>query len=380
VFEDRTYETLLEECLAAAPSGIDTRQGSIFYDACAAKCLKIAELYVDLGLMAQRCRIDTAMGDDLDNVGRDHGVLRNEATPLRCRAVFTGTTPNVGERFFVDGVFFVLKDDLDKLYPDNEELLAGGNLYIEAEIPGKAANVVEEGDRLVPYQNISGLTSALVGEIIVEGADRETDESYRERLRNKVSGPSENGNRHHYKTWCENIPGVGKARIFPLTKIVDGAIVSNVPNWVTGVLLTNDGTPALPATVNLVQEYIDPNMEGLGEGVANLGAHFMAVAASPFYMTIAITDAELAEDYTLEDAKTEIKEILSEYFKELALSDVEDNIITIRIKQVEALIAASNTILDYSALTINDMSKNIEIPSNYVAIVEDVTITEAEDE
>ena len=148
----------------------------------------------------------------------------------------------------------------------------------------------------------------------------------------------------------------------------------------TGLPRIADMTDLLCQRHKFVQEYIDRNMEGLGEGVANLGAHFMAVAASPFYMTIAITDAELAEDYTLEDAKTEIKEILSEYFKELALSDVEDNIITIRINQFEALIAASNTILDYSALTINDMSKNIEIPSNYVAIVEDVTITEAEDE
>ena len=30
MFEARTYEALMEEVLAAAPPGIDTRQGSIF--------------------------------------------------------------------------------------------------------------------------------------------------------------------------------------------------------------------------------------------------------------------------------------------------------------------------------------------------------------
>ena len=33
MFEDYTYERLLEDVLANAPEGIDTRQGSIFYDA-----------------------------------------------------------------------------------------------------------------------------------------------------------------------------------------------------------------------------------------------------------------------------------------------------------------------------------------------------------
>ena len=48
MFEDRTYEKLMEETLAMAPAGIDTRQGSIFYDAIAAIINKIAKLYTDL--------------------------------------------------------------------------------------------------------------------------------------------------------------------------------------------------------------------------------------------------------------------------------------------------------------------------------------------
>ena len=33
MFEDYTYELLMEDVLNNAPEGIDTRQGSVFYDA-----------------------------------------------------------------------------------------------------------------------------------------------------------------------------------------------------------------------------------------------------------------------------------------------------------------------------------------------------------
>ncbi len=48
MFEDRTYERLMEETLELAPEGIDTRQGSIFFDAVSATVNKIAKLYTDL--------------------------------------------------------------------------------------------------------------------------------------------------------------------------------------------------------------------------------------------------------------------------------------------------------------------------------------------
>lgn len=46
MFEEMTYEKILQDVLDNAPDGIDTRQGSIFYDAVAGPCLKIAKLYV----------------------------------------------------------------------------------------------------------------------------------------------------------------------------------------------------------------------------------------------------------------------------------------------------------------------------------------------
>lgn len=388
MFEEMTYEKLLQTCMERAPEGIDTRKGSIFYDACADKCLLLAEVYADLDTVSETCHIDSAVGNDLDSFGADHGVTRLPAACMRCRGVFVGAIPPTESRFFADGIFFVLKDNLDELYPDDETLLAGGNLYLEAEIAGTEANAISEGDTLTPYNDIEGLESAAIGEIIVSGSDIEEDESYRERIQNKVSGPAENGNKYHYKSWCEECQGVGKARIFTLAKIADDTITWHTPNWVTGVLLKDNGRAVEDATVGIVQEYIDPDMEGLGEGVANVGAHFMAVKAKEVALGISIA-VELSDtSYTLTDAKANILLLVTEYLKDLALADVSfndgvaDNI-TIRIKQIGSKISSAETIADYDNLQINIdggdfQNTNISISPHCVAYIteDDITVTE----
>ena len=63
--------------------------------------------------------------------------------------------------------------------------------------------------------NIEGLISATFGAIYETGSDEDDDESLRNRVIEKIAGPAENGNKQHYKTWCESIDGVGRARNFP---------------------------------------------------------------------------------------------------------------------------------------------------------------------
>lgn len=386
MFEDMTYEKLLQTCMDKAPEGIDTRQGSIFYDACAAKCLLLAEIYADLDTVSDGCHMYSAVGDELDSCALDHGIVRNGAISFKCRGVFVGTTPPTGSRFFAEGIFFTLKDNLNEIYPDDSALLSEGNLYLEAEVAGTSANLVKEGTILTPYNDIEGLESAKVGKIIIAGAEEEDDDSLRERLRNKVGGPSENGNKHHYKTWCEECTGVGCARIFPLAKIVNGNISTSVPNWVTGVLLTDEGKAVEDSTVETVQEYIDPDMLGLGEGVANLGAHFMAVKAPELLLDISVEVELGSATYSLSDVKAEIETAIIAYLKDLALSEitftngVPDNII-IRIKQIGSIISRSSKIADYDNLKIrigtgNYVEDNISVAAHNVVVLHNVSVSE----
>ncbi|MCD8364695.1 MAG: baseplate J/gp47 family protein [Clostridiales bacterium] len=368
MFEDYTYENLLEEVLDNAPDNIDTREGSIFYDSVSGILLIIAKLYTDLDLIMELCAIDTATGDALTSRASEYGITRKAATAAKYYVTFEGTTPDVGERFYYDGLYFVLCVDDDGVY------------YLEAEEAGESGNTIYEGTAAVPVNTIEGLTSATFGELYEAGTDEEDDESLRTRVQEKIAGPAENGNKQHYKTWCESVDGVGMARIYPLW---------NGPNTVKAVLIDSTGHGCTDAKVAEVQEYIDPATkgytaevddityvvgDGLGEGVANLGAHFTAFGAIDYEINVSFT-VELASGYTTDAVEEEASEAIEEYLKEMALEYDEADDIVVRLTSIGSIISGLSSVLDYSDLTINGDTQNITPGDNYVPVIGEVTVS-----
>lgn len=368
MFEGMTYEILLEDVLNNAPEGIDTRPGSIFYDAVSGILVKVAKLYTDLDLVLELTQVQTATGDALDTKASEYGITRLAATKAKYNVTFEGVTPMLGERFYTDGLYFILKEDE-----------AAQVLYLEAEEAGVGGNGVYEGTNAVPVNSIEGLTAATFGSLYESGTDAEKDDNLRTRVQEKIAGPAENGNKQHYKTWCEGVAGIGRARIFPLW---------NGPNTVKAVLIDGNGLPVSASKEAEVQNYIDPATkgytatvggrtyvvgDGLGEGVANLGAHFTAAAALRAEITIAFS-AELKSGYTKDAAEQEAATAIAEYFKELVLETEEASDIVVRVSSVGAILSGLSSLLDYSDLTLNGAADNIRPGEDYVPVVEEVVI------
>lgn len=305
MFEEKNYENLLREVLDNAPDDIDTRQGSIFYDAVSGIILKMAEFYKDLELIFELSRPDTAEDEYLDAIASQFGVERQSATKARYFANITGEIPENGERFFYDGLFFTFKTTAD------------GVKYFEAEEAGTEYNRIFADTPITPVDTVYGLEAASFGGIMSYAIADESNESLRMRLYDKVSGAGENGNKQHYRLWCESIDGVAKAKIFPLW--LGG-------NTVKAVLIGSDGLPCQSGVVEEVQKYIDPNEQGktavkdgytynfgdgLGEGAANIGAHFTAVEAFEYPVDI-FAEVKLAAGVTGSDAKNSIHKVLAE--------------------------------------------------------------------
>lgn len=371
MFEDRTYENIMAECLAAAPAGIDLRQGGIFYDAVASAAFKIAQFYADISSAFDLVFLATAVDEYLDRKGAEYGVFRLPAIPATYEYLWSGETqPAIGSRFFADGLFFTLRQDEDL------------TLYLEAETPGAASGSILAGTAAVPVENISGLTSSTFGPIIIPGSDAESDDDYRERIQEKIAGPAENGNRQHYKTWCESVPGVGRARIIPLFA---------GENTVMGVLIGTDGMPAAKAVVEQVQEYVDPATlghtveaygetfvigDGLGDGVSNIGAHFAAVAPEGVAIDIDFI-AELKSGATVEQVKADAVTAVTAYLKDLALDTPENEKVVVRMSAVSSILYTLPGLLDYKALTLNGETANIELTDRQIAVLGEVTVNAA---
>jgi len=368
VFEAYTFDYLMADVLSNAPEGIDTRQGSIFYDAVSGPVMKIAKLYTDLDLIAEMTTVATATGEALDARAVEHNVRRNAATKAKYRVSFDGTTPALGERFFYDGAYFSLKLD------EGKEVY-----YLEAEQAGESGNNIYEGTPAVPVNNIEGLTAATFGAIYENGSDEESDESFRTRVIEKIAGPAENGNRQNYKTWCESIDGVGRARIFPLWL---------GENTVKAVLIDTTGKPCGDTKVAEVQEYIDPASkgmtvtvggkvyvfgDGLGNGVANVGAHFTAVGANKLTVRVSFK-AELAEGATADTARAEAIDAIEGYLRRLVLNTAEGEEIVVRISAVGAILSGLKNLVDYSALRLNGGDSNIIPGEDDVPVLGEVVL------
>lgn len=365
MFEDKTYENLLQSVLDNAPDDIDKRQGSIFYDAVSGVILKISKLYTDLEIIFGMTTIATATGDALDTRVAEYGITRLSATKAKYYAVFEGTMPEINERFFTDGLYFTVQND-------------GKVTYFQAEIAGESQNNIYPDTPAVPVNNIDGLISAKFGKIYENGSDPEDDESLRTRVKEKIAGPAENGNIQHYKTWCESIDGVGKAKIFPLW---------NGENTVKAVLIDTTGKPLGSAKVEEVQNYIDPADkgmtavidgksyiigDGLGNGKANIGAHFTAVSADSLEISVSF-NAELTTGADHQTIQNEVFEAIEEYFKNLVLG--ENSEIIVRVSAIGAILSNIKNLVDYTNLKLNNNTQNITVENDFVPVLREVKIT-----
>lgn len=346
MFEDRTFENILNEMLAMAPAGTDTRQGSVFYDMVAPAAFIISRYYSELAISIELTSMDTVEGTYLDEKCKEHAIYRLPATPSIRNATFVGGSVVANQRFFAEQQYFITKYDVD------------GNLIVVAETPGEVANNIPSGTSLVPVNTISGLTEATLGDIITPGSEAENDENLRRRFREKIAGPATNGNKQHYKSWCESVAGIGLARIDPLW---------NGANTVRGILIDTEGLPASQSVVDEVQEYIDPGSTGLGEGVANIGAIFTAAAAQEFTIDISF-DAQV-EGVSIENVKQSASAEIKAYFKEVVLGSKEKEPMIIRAAAIANVIYDIEGLVDYANLTINGGTANISVPYTHVPVL-----------
>lgn len=362
MFDDRTFENILREVLASAPEGIDTREGSIYYDAVAATIIKIAEMYTQMGTLYDQMFLKTAIGEALDLKGNERMVERKKATKAEYGFVFEGTAPPLGASFYSEsGLYFTLLQ------------YSSGTYYLESVSTGTVNNEIAENAIAVPVETYTDLTSAKFGKLYVPAIDDETDDEYRQSIYDSIV-PGENGNIQHYKNWCKEADeGVGFARIVPC---------ANGPNTVKGVIIAADGSAASDELVAKVQAYVDPDNDGdgigdgLGEGAANIGAHFIAAKPNEHAFKVKIGGLTAADGYKTADTIEPIKVAVTQMFKDIILSG--DDTVSINSSEVGAVVQALDCVKSYNTILILDNDTEgykWDIGVNVIPILSEVILT-----
>lgn len=371
---NKTYRAILEQMLAQVPNIYDKRDTSPIQTALAPAAYALEEFYLNLNIVQKSAFIQTAAGDDLDQLAVLGGVARFPASPAVRVGRFDAEVP-LGARFSTingaNSINFICTEE----YPEatTETVYA---YKLTAETAGNIGN--EYVGAILPIDVIQGLTSATIGEILVLGDDTETDDELRARLIEALTDRPFGGNVAAYRQEVLSIDGVGGVQVYP-TWNGGGTVKLSV--------IGTDYAPASAAVVDAVQTAIDPEVnQGVGLGMAPIGATVTVVAPTALAVNV-VARVTLAQGYTLSQVTPLITAAISDYLLSIRQSwDAQVGSYEVAYSadvyhaRVLAAILSVQGVLNVPSLTLNGSSGDLTLTETGAAqqIPVDGTVTISE--
>lgn len=351
--EKYTFDYLMKEALSRVNENIDTREGSIIYDALAPACYELAGFYLDLKNLLLDTFPQTAIGQYLDYKVEEFGLHRYPAKKAIRYATFSneehhGVPMAIGARF-------ATIDDTSLIYKVVKATDTVGKYEVECETAGVVGN--RYFGNILPLENYRNLAVATLGEIVTSGQDRETDDELRKRFLIYVNEKPFGGNFIEYVQKTREIDGVGAVQVYP---------VWNGSGTVKVVVLDNDLNPASSETIQKVQNILDPlQYTGKGVGLAPINHRVTVGTATKFPINISFS-VELITGYRLDQVKPAIEKAIDDQFLELRknwsnYSDVNTYHSKIYRSQLSAKLLQINGIANIDNMTLNNQNQDVTL-------------------
>lgn len=362
MFEEQTEEVILKRMMDKVPNGLDKREGSIIYNALAPCALEVARMYSDMDYFIQCTFVSPDMPEEyLDLRVAEEGLKRKKATYTIKKGYFYDEENKpidipIGSRFSIESFNF-----------KSIKKVTNGVYEMQSESVGIESNSLTGA--LIPIQYIEGLSTAKLGELIIPGQDKETNESlycrYIEHLNEKPFG----GNVADYKIKTKSIDGVGTVKVFPIW---------NGGGTVKIIFLDSDYNIATKELIDKVQTKIDPvQNQGKGLGLAPVG-HIVTVKSADKLDINIKTKLILKRGTTIGQVKQDIEKSIKDYLLKLRKEwHKEDNLI-VRISQIEARILNIDGVADVFNTSTNNKEENLFLEPEEVPILKEVVLSEKE--
>ncbi len=345
MFEEKTYEKIMQDKLSKVPSDVDKREGSVVYDAMAPNAMETKEMYLELETYYQETFGSTASRKYLIERAKERGIYPKPASAGSFKGVFN-IDVEIGTRFSLEQYNYVVTEKLD----------SGNHEYkLQCETVGNGPNATF-GD-LIPIEYIEGLTSAKLTEILIPGEDEEETEKFRQRYIESFEPQAFGGNIKDYEEKTLSIAGVGAVRVTPVWK--GGGTVRLT-------ILDSTFNAATDELVKTVQTEIDPTQDGQGLGLAPID-HRVTVDTPEKISVIVTTKVEL-NDVEWGTIETDVKEIIENYLLELRKNWAKEENIIVRVAQIEAKILSIDGIVDISDTKINRKAENLILTAYQIPV------------
>lgn len=338
MYENITYEDILQRMLDRVPNSMDKREGSIIFDALAPAAVELQLMYIEFDIILTETFGDTASREYLIRRAAERGVIPYAATNAVLKAVATPSTINVavGSRFSLNELNYIVT-----------EKIADGEYKVMCETTGVIGNSYF-GD-LIPINYIQGLETIKITELLIPGEDEEDTESIRERYFATFDTKPYGGNKKDYIQKTNALAGVGSTKVKP---------VWNGGGTVLLTILDSKYDKASDTLVQFVQNEIDPTKDGTGVGIAPIG-HVVTVQTADEVVVTISTNITFQEGYSFSSQKTAIEEAINAYLLEIRKVWADENASVVRISQIETRILNLTGVVDINNTKINGAASNL---------------------
>ena len=395
MYEDQTYEVILERMLNRVSDKLDKRPSSLIYDTHSSTAVELQILYIELEYLIKNSYGDSAAREFLILLAKDRGLSPEPASKAILKGEFTPVNIDVtGKRFNISDVNYVV---LEQIVP--------GQYQVQCETAGVVGNQ-NLGD-MIPMEYIDGLQTAQLTELLIPGEDEEDTEVFRQRYLESFDSQAFGGNRADYIETVKKINGVGSVKVtrvwngdirpadmIPNEKVTSwykstiNGLDSEVAKWLSSVYiasyekkLTVGGTilitvvnsldfgQASDTLIRQIQETLDPEQDaGEGLGLAPIG-HVVSVKSAEIVKINIKTTVTFDDGYNWSNTKTMIEEAVDAYLLELRKTWADSTNIIVRVSQIETRILNVKGILDVTDTKINDGIGNVTLSKYQIPVL-----------
>lgn len=340
MYENITYEAILQRMLERIPGSMDKREGSIIQDALAPTAIEHQLLYIDMDTFLREVFTDKASREYLVKRAEERNITPHPATAAVWKASFIPKNLDVGNgtRFNCDSMNLAVTGKFDD-----------GVYELTCEAAGSMGNGCQ--GKLIPINYVAGLEIAELTELITPGNDEEETEAFRERYLTILRKPSTSGNIYDYYNWAMACKGVGATKIFPL---------ANGPGTVKVVVADEDKRAVTPALIKAVKDYI--------EEMRPIGATVTVASAEELPVNV-MGRVKLKNGLNLGEAQAAFRKAFDDFLRDNAF-----DINYVGYARVGNILLETAGVEDYADLTINGLSHNIELTDEQIAIIGTVTL------
>lgn len=344
-------DEIKKDMLDNIPDIYEKREGFITGDLVASGAIEIAKLHEAIAKVAKMLDVDNLYSEDLERfVYQRRGLSRKKGTYAKVNLTIWGNG-NIAVGDIVStssGIQFTVME--------SKTIVGTGDVLAQCTETGSIGIVPAGAITQFPI-TIQGLTAVSNPSPSYDGFDDESDNDLRQRYYEDLQKPATSNNIYHFKLWAKEVVGIGDAKVIPTW---------NGKNTVKVIVIDSNKLPASSSLVDQVQEHIDPidlDKWGRGYGKSAVGSYCTVEAATANSIDVVATIIK-SSTYTLDQVKTRIMELLTNYFKEIAFASDY-----VSYSKITSLILSADGVIDASGILVNQSNSNVQLQDNQVPVL-----------